>query len=422
MLVLVVFSLVLFSDHNCDQSSFIGTVLKIGEDSVVGQIDFETGKDDWTLKNMKIVDTADSLENVNNIPGEGRVAVPQVSMSGDQWGQVYKTFNIPALTRVAVEFSVFVSGFDSEAENSFMSTNPDLLVRLVALDTSSEKKLTNLARLKPQNNLWNKYRTEVQTESGLKSYRVSLEVLRGSGLIALDGVKVEIVPVVEEKAIRGSSNEVDVWNGTETKNNTTVIEIDATNTTTNSTDAGDNGSGLSKNSTVVVSNTTGVANNSTDIANSSNDLSNNSIGIANNYNDLANNSTGDVANNSTNTEQNSKNIDDGDVVTNSSSDSPLVTVNPDNHETVNITKNTGISGNSSSSTHNLSQDTSMYGYSGEIVLIILTVLFISLFLCMVYKYHRLKSHMGDYQLNQGGTRQSQDNQGYDVQMSYRMDD
>ena len=65
-------------------------------------------------------------------------------------------------------------------------------------------------------------------------------------------------------------------------------------------------------------------------------------------------------------------------------------------------------------------DTSMYGYSGEVVLICLAVLFIVLFLGMVYKYQRLKSHMGDYRLDMGGERnQGQENQ---VQMSYRIDE
>ena len=65
----------------------------------------------------------------------------------------------------------------------------------------------------------------------------------------------------------------------------------------------------------------------------------------------------------------------------------------------------------------------MYGYSGEVVLICLAILFIILFLGMVFKYNRLKSHMGDYRLNQGGDRQfGQENLGAEVQMSYRVDD
>jgi hypothetical protein len=85
---LIIVSLLLLSECYCDQSGYIGTVLKIGEDSVVGQIGFETEQDDWTLKNMKMIELNNTLENVYNIPGEGHVAVPMVSMSGDEWGQV----------------------------------------------------------------------------------------------------------------------------------------------------------------------------------------------------------------------------------------------------------------------------------------------------------------------------------------------
>ena len=190
-------SLLLFSVHHCDEAEYIGTVLKIGDDRLVAQIDFETEQDVWTLKNMKIIDTNDSTENINNIPGEGHVAMPQVSMSGEDQGQVSTMFNIPVLSRVAVEFNVYVTGFDLQFENLF-STNPDLIISLTEVNASSIKNLANLARLNPQNNIWNKYRTEIESAGSEKLYTIILMSRNGGGAIALDGVSIEIVPLVGE--------------------------------------------------------------------------------------------------------------------------------------------------------------------------------------------------------------------------------
>ena len=71
-----------------------------------------------------------------------------------------------------------------------------------------------------------------------------------------------------------------------------------------------------------------------------------------------------------------------------------------------------------------SGDSSVYGYTGEVVLVSLAVVFAVLFLLMVVKYQRLKTHMGDYQLERtpgpvAGRPPEYDNPAYQVQMSYR---
>ena len=63
-----------------------------------------------------------------------------------------------------------------------------------------------------------------------------------------------------------------------------------------------------------------------------------------------------------------------------------------------------------------SEDSSLYGYAGEVVLICLTVLFLLLFIVMVVKYHMLKTRFGGYDVDPG---QGRSNPGYEVQMSYR---
>lgn len=414
MLSVVFISLLLVPRYYCDQAGYIGAVLKIGEDSVVGQIGFETEQDDWTLKNMKIIELNDTLENVYNIPGEGHVAVPRVSMSGDEWGQLYATFRIPAVSRLAVDFSVFTSGFDPGAEISLFSNNPDLVISLTEVNTSSIQKLTNLQRLNPQNNLWNKYRTEIQPEGGLGFYKISLDTMMGVGVIALDAVVVEIVPVVGEAFNTNKGNYSSSLYSP--KSNFTSVDSPETNST--SLDS------LGNNSSILDS----PKNNSTN----SDSPGNNSTSLES----LGNNSTSldSQGNNSTLLDSPENNATSIDSPGNDSidQDSPenlppkpteaaidrttleLVTTNKAN---LSIPMTNLTAGNLSSLAGGT---TSMYGYSGEVVLICLAVLFILLFLGMVYKYHRLKSHMGDYRLDMGGERnQGQENQ---VQMSYRMDD
>ena len=87
-------------------------------------------------------------------------------------------------------------------------------------------------------------------------------------------------------------------------------------------------------------------------------------------------------------------------------------------ETVNVDANATQSANG---TTLASPDTSMYGYSGEIVLICLTVLFLVLFVIMAVKYHRLKTRFGGYDVDpRPSSGSSHDNPAYDVQMSYRV--
>jgi len=377
MRTLVFGSLLLFGVHHCDEAEYMGTVLKIGDDRLVGQIDFETEQDDWILKNMKIIDTNNSKDNINNIPGEGHVAMPQVSMSGDDQGQVSTMFNIPVLSRVALEFNVYVSGFDPQFESLF-STNPDLIISLTEVNASSIKNLANLARLNPQNNIWNKYRTEIESEGSQELWTISLKLRNGGGVIALDGVSIEIVPLVGENK--------------ETTENNTMNEKEDDVRTTNGTE--------------------------------------NKAGIPSNDSTTQRNNISETTHHPENKTNNSSSLESPEIVPAEPTELTIETktevpVNDDNVKNatnVNTTlPTTNMTADNISSFS--SGDTSMYGYSGEVVLICLAVLFIILFLGTVFKYHRLKSHMGDYSLDQGGDRQfRQENQGSEVQMSYRVDD
>jgi len=107
-----------------------------------------------------------------------------------------------------------------------------------------------------------------------------------------------------------------------------------------------------------------------------------------------------------------------------------VTVSPTNKSTFEFTtkinKNSSEESKPNSEPIGADKDDSSYGYTGEVILICLTVLFAILFLIMVVKYRRLKSHFGDYQLEPapGQPRPvsrppEYDNPAYNVQMTYR---
>lgn len=68
-------------------------------------------------------------------------------------------------------------------------------------------------------------------------------------------------------------------------------------------------------------------------------------------------------------------------------------------------------------------DDSMYGYTGEVVLICFTVVFFILFTVMAVKYHRLKTRFGGYEVEpHPAGPEGRNNPSYDLQMSYRNGD
>jgi len=116
-------------------------------------------------------------------------------------------------------------------------------------------------------------------------------------------------------------------------------------------------------------------------------------------------------------------------LTNKTNTTSKVTVSPTNSTlefTTKINNSSSEESKPNSEPIGADKDDSSYGYTGEVILICLTVLFAILFLIMVVKYRRLKSHFGDYQLDPapGQPRPvsrppEYDNPAYNVQMTYR---
>jgi len=296
------------------------------------------------------------MENINNIPGEGHVALPQISMSGKDMGEMFIMFRIPTKSRLAVKFSVYVSGFDPKDNTSF-SRNPELLISLSEDNATNSEKLTSLERLNPENDAWSNRRTEVETGGNLGLYKLSLGASMGSGTLALDGISLEIWPLVDTDHHRDTT--------------TTNIEENVMKNT--------NYSQNSENKDPLETTLQPVDQFGTSSTKSPLEVEK-----------LNNNTTSAGAD---------------------THDDHVTTVHTSEAITAISTSNLTASALSPG-------DNSMYGYTGEVILICLAVIFIILFLGMVYKYHRLKSHMGDYRLNQSG----QDNQGVQVQINYREED
>eukprot|EP00092_Neocalanus_flemingeri_P042488 GFUD01046454.1.p1 GENE.GFUD01046454.1~~GFUD01046454.1.p1 ORF type:complete len:246 (-),score=78.96 GFUD01046454.1:27-713(-) len=228
-------------------------------------------------------------------------------------------------------------------------------------------------------------------------------------MVALDKISVEIVPVVAETmSLRENGTVVDKNKGKDTD----VPVLEETTTLKGNSTVGDGKKGkdtpeIDPEGTPIKDTVIETANNSTDkLTNTTDTVDNPVVSIKNNTQETIN-STEIV--NPSEAEQNQTDTEDTPVLTN-------ITSQKENQEVVNNL----TSGNISSNATSVAEDISMYGYTGEVVLICLTIMFIILFLGMVYKYYMLKSHFGDYQLDQGGSRHN--NQGFDGQMNYRVED
>ena len=132
-----------------------------------------------------------------------------------------------------------------------------------------------------------------------------------------------------------------------------------------------------------------------------------------------------TANNETNVSENVTNINTNETTTASSLNKTVTNI-PEVHTTIGSI-NTTKDGNATVTEEGLkagTNDNSLYGYAGEVVLICLTVLFLILFVLMAVKYHRLKTRFGGYDVDIGDSRasSSHNNPAYDVQMNYRGSD
>lgn len=327
----------------------------------------------------------DHLQVVPN--GDGHVLQPEVDMSGHEWRSlscdVVLPGDCPSSSRLSVSFSVLVKGYnENNTEDKYYSSNPGLKMYLVKVQDPDQKKLllADIATMNVEQNTWSEYQVQVLVTLGA---RYQLEIALTSGLsekslIQLDGIVIEYTPVLGSFYESSRREEALYSNCTKEAptTSTTVAVVDTTTTTATKSPIVEenNGTESSDNSTV----------DTTELPKDDNKT------VSEKFDDTTVTSTTTASSFSNFT------------------DSPVVETNT----------TLPINGTTLAAT-----DTSMYGYSGEIVLICLTVLFLVLFVIMAVKYHRLKSRFGGYDVDpRPNSGSSHDNPAYDVQMSYRVGD
>jgi len=363
--------------------------------------------DGWTSTGFKLVNST-NIEDLEvrmlNIPVHGVVALPQLSMTGAKWARLAKDLRVPAFMQVSVEFSVYVSGYQKNLSTSslFQDNNPDLELTWEQ-EGGQSLTLANISTLQPEQS-WQRYRALVTTGQGSsKEYKLELRAARGGGVLALDDISIDLVPLVGEQYVR------------EEEQSSTVSQEEE---------------GIGPTDVPAINTTVGNQLNATEIQPTPTQGNN---PITEKVDDEGND---DGKTTVTGGEQPSSEEEGGQGVESTSA-------SPD--DDINSLTSTSRPGSSSSSSRPGSsspcannstdcteselvgeekQDTSVYGYTGEVVLICLTVIFAVLFLMMVVKYQRLRTHFGDYQLERTGSPAGvrppeYDNPAYQVQMSYR---
>merc|ERR1711962_1118925 len=348
--------------------------------------------DGWTSTGFKLVNSSDCQDSEVrrlSIPSHGMVALPQLSMTGARWAKLVKEIRVAAFMQVNIEFSVYVSGYqkNTSTKNLLFDNNPGLELTWGEVEGEGLI-LANLSTLQP-GQTWQRYRALVTTEQGSpKTYHLELRAARGGGVLALDDVSVDLVPLVGEQYVRDEEEE----------DNRTTLNGEEANPTEATTGAHDNHNNETEiQPTVPAANQTAV--------------------------------TGESEGRTTIAEGEGEHLDGSE----------------DDQEQPGVGSTAGPQGETTfpgsqppcprNSTNCIEaemvaegkQDTSVYGYTGEVILICLTVIFAILFLMMVVKYQRLKTHFGDYQLERtsgpAGVRPPEyDDPAYQVQMSYRNGD
>jgi len=364
--------------------------------------------DGWTSTGFKLVNSS-NLQDLEvrrlSIPAHGVVALPQLSMTGAKWARLAKDLRVPAFMQVSVEFSVYVSGYQKNLSTSslFQDNNPDLELTW-GQEGGQSLTLANISTLQPEQS-WQRYRALVTTGQGSsKDYKLEMRAARGGGVLALDDISIDLVPLVGEQYVREEEEE---------ESSTGIQEEEGINPT----------------DVPAIETTDGNQLNATETQPTPTQEGNNPTGKVEEEGSKDSRTT--VAGGE---QPSSEEEGQGAESTSASPDNDINSLTP--------TSRPGSSspslkpGSSSPCANNSTdcteaemvgeekKDSSVYGYTGEVVLICLTVIFAVLFLMMVVKYQRLRTHFGDYQLERTGSPAGvrppeYDNPAYQVQMSYR---
>lgn len=181
-----------------------GTVLDVNQVET-DIIDFESAFGNWSSQGVKIVNVSDTIENAAGIKEKAGelVLVPTVSLGGDTDSELSKSFNIAADSRLEIDFSLYVSGYNSTLVGGlFQKYNPSFEVLME--DEASKKRATalDLNRLHVSDGAWKKLRYTITNEAE-KTLKIIFLLSSGIGsgnVIALDDVEIRWIPMLETEA------------------------------------------------------------------------------------------------------------------------------------------------------------------------------------------------------------------------------
>jgi len=507
------------SAEEAPKEVFIGTIVEVDQ-METDIIDFESGFGNWTIHGVNIVNLSDSTVNTDAIKVKASdfVLVPNKTLNEGDESELSNSFNIAADSHLEIDFSLYVSGYNTSLVDSEESGhNPSFSMLLEDESSENRDSAVDLGRLPVQEAAWKTFRFKIENKKE-KMLKIIFSLSPGSGpgnVIALDDVEIRWIPMLETEAdtihknilfsnvsavIAEEVNNIifnEANNGTE--NSSEIITTTTTTTTTTTqglfeeliNETINNTSSESSNKTGTEA--PGVTGNVTSTINSSyntteSPLNNNTsdINVTTTVTDNpsifgpfnttlrttteTNNSTIDNIPNSSNStnivfpteKSNSTNIvfpeqNNNETQPHNSTEETTTATNHENEKTTkddkapevttvqipgNETKTTTIKTNPDettttispqieSTTYNVSNSSAIkadnpdngtkYGYTAEVILICLVVIFGLLFLLMVVKYYRLRTTIGDYQIQQGA-RQTYDNpafNGFGMQDSYR---
>jgi len=480
------------SSMQAPKEVFIGTLLDVNQVET-DVMDFESGLGNWTNLNMKTVNISDMSNGLKTGNGE-IVLMPNVGLSGVGKSELSKSYNIASDSNLEIDFSLYVSGYNSSSVGALVDYNPSFNLQLKDDSNTNNASAIDLERLNVPENAWKKYRFTIRNEKQ-ESLKIIFSLSQGQGennTIALDDVIIRWIPMLETEVntihknilfsntsavlptdqvnsiqYQDGNNQTEITTapplptttttqslfegltietinnaGNETLNRTTTTAPDVLENDTNMTHSGNNGTEATPGPTTSPTdnphifgpfNTTTTrtepqkndssivdAQTTTESSPPPNNITTTSTTEKSDSSNIVFPTSANNQSQQSTTTSTTQVSDKGQDPNTEHTETPKTTIRPE--VTTRLVDNSdNVSNSSAIIAEPDARQGSAYGYTAEVVLICLVVIFGLLFLLMVVKYYRLRTTIGDYQIQQGG-RQTYDNpafNGFGMQDSYR---
>ena len=180
--------------------SYVGTIFnKDREQETLLEFDDESELDDWTTFGVNLTTAADVTGDSSDSDG---VLVPgPAGLDGNDDHTISKDFTIEAGSSLEIEFSLFVSGYNSSAEvaedSGVPNTNPSFKI-IIADKNTDETREIDISRLEVVNDDWQTMEWKVRNED-TANVTVIIKLAENGQKIALDYLKITWIPVLESE-------------------------------------------------------------------------------------------------------------------------------------------------------------------------------------------------------------------------------